>query len=89
MHCGAKTIEIATYIAVSIDGNGYISILKMMTSIKLTIGPYAYSFTKNMDDRHILSTERNMTPSARADILKQRSEEIQQKLLFEEEESTL
>lgn len=35
-------------------------------SSMLTIGLYAYLFAKDMDSRHILSAEQNLTQAARA-----------------------
>jgi len=50
---GAKTVEIASYLAASIFNEGYESLLKMMHVMNITIGPNAVAICTEMDNARI------------------------------------
>ncbi|GIY11775.1 uncharacterized protein CDAR_312281 [Caerostris darwini] len=50
IHAGPKTIEIATFFAVSIFNEGFIPILKILDVMVITIGPDANAFAARRDE---------------------------------------
>lgn len=57
IHSGAKVIEVATSVAVCIFNVGFIPILKMITLMRLKVGPEAYSFAVKRDNAWIELSE--------------------------------
>lgn len=53
MFSGAKTVEIASYLAASIFNEGYESLLKMMHIMNIIIGPNAVALCTEVDDTRI------------------------------------
>ncbi|GIY22878.1 uncharacterized protein CDAR_599971 [Caerostris darwini] len=51
IHAGPKTIEIATFFAVSIFNEGFIHILKILDVMGITIGPEANAFAARRDEK--------------------------------------
>ncbi|XP_076667942.1 uncharacterized protein LOC143368768 [Andrena cerasifolii] len=49
LHCGAQTVEIATYLAVCTFNNGYTPLLKLMNALGLHVGPRAKMFAEDAD----------------------------------------
>ncbi|KAL1502782.1 hypothetical protein ABEB36_007879 [Hypothenemus hampei] len=47
--CGAKIVNIASAIAVSIFNDGYTSVLQMMQQMQLTIGPNSLRLSEDLD----------------------------------------
>ncbi|GIY39348.1 uncharacterized protein CDAR_209531 [Caerostris darwini] len=57
IHAGPKTIEIATFFAVSIINEGFIPILKILDVMGITIGPDANAFAARQDEARIERSE--------------------------------
>ncbi|GIY05118.1 uncharacterized protein CDAR_120911 [Caerostris darwini] len=57
IHAGPKTIEIATFFAVSIFNEGFIPILKILDVMGITIGPEANAFAARRDEARIERSE--------------------------------
>lgn len=57
IHAGLKTIEIATFFAVSIFNEGYIPILKILAVMEITIGPEANAFAARRGETRIERSE--------------------------------
>ena len=89
LHCGAKTVEIATYIAAGVFDEGHSAILKMMTTMGIFPGQYAMQFCRSSDELRIQQAERRVSPAARAAILERRAQQMTQNEVYEEEEGLL
>ncbi|GIY43294.1 uncharacterized protein CDAR_123881 [Caerostris darwini] len=57
IHAGPKTIEIATFFAVSNFNEGFIPILKILDVMGITIGPDANAFAARRDEARIERSE--------------------------------
>ncbi|XP_044574589.1 uncharacterized protein LOC123258566 [Cotesia glomerata] len=57
IHAGPKTIEIATFFAVSIFNEGFIPILKILDVMGIAIGPEANAFKARRDEARIERSE--------------------------------
>lgn len=66
LHSAAKTIEIATYIGVSLFNKGHITILKIMELLEIVVGLQAHNFVRIADDKRIAAAEKSLSDGARA-----------------------
>lgn len=89
LHCGAKTVEIATYLAVCVFNEGYTSILKVMNILGINIGLQANNFAVNANSRRIMHAERHVSSATREAIRQRKTQQMQQQKFFEEEEGLL
>lgn len=89
LHCGAQTVEIASYIAISLFNEGYTILLKIMNTLGIAIGLEINNFVKESDNKRITSAEVNMTDGARAAALAKKSEQLSKIQQFEVEEGLL
>lgn len=89
MHCGAKTVEIATYLAANIFNEGFSSILKMMNVLGIVVGLQSKEFARNTDWQRIDSAEAEMTPLAKQARIERQSIERSTNKFYEAEEGLL
>ena len=57
IHAGTQTIQISTFVAVCIFNEGFISILKILSVMGITIGPEAHAFAVRQDKVRIECSE--------------------------------
>ena len=86
LHCGSQVIDISTYIAACIFNEGRSALLKIMSTMEISIGIEASRYTSDADDQRILDAERKITPAVRNARLARRLEEHANQKQFEIEE---
>ncbi|KZC14907.1 hypothetical protein WN55_07615, partial [Dufourea novaeangliae] len=89
IYSGAKTVEIASYLATAIYNDGYLSILKILNTMGIVIGLAAKSFADTQDSRRILLCEkRHLEATKEARIARRKANAAIQEF-YEEEEGVL
>lgn len=89
LHCGAKTVKIATYLAANIFNEGFSSILKMMNVLGIVVGLKSKEFERNTHWQRIESAEADMTPLAKQARIERQSIERSTNKFYEAEEGLL
>jgi len=86
LHCGRKIIEIAAWIAAGIFNEGYLSVMRIMSCMDITIGPVCRDIVARLDENHTSSQNRRSrsVASEKENLHKQR--QIEANELYEEEE---
>lgn len=81
LFAGKKIVDIATYISACIFNEGFASLLKIMETMGITIGPQAEQLARNRDERRVSSANRRSTDNskeARTARQNERSEQIEE-----------
>ncbi|GAB1860744.1 Mutator-like transposase domain-containing protein [Camponotus japonicus] len=86
LHCGAKTVEIATYIAVSLFNEGHITLLKIMDVLGIAVGLEANNFARFADAKRVTAAENSLTDAAKAAALSKKDDQIKLQEQYEVEE---
>ncbi|XP_039303732.1 uncharacterized protein LOC120357462 [Solenopsis invicta] len=89
LHCGTKTVEIATFLAVCLFNEGFNSILKIMNIMGLKIGQNAKTFADNRDNERVKRSEQHTSHEAKKARITKRQEKTDQHEFFEVEEGLL
>lgn len=89
LHCGAQTVEIATYIGVSLFNEGCTALLKIMDLLGIAVGFEACNFARMSDEKRIAAAELDISAGARAAASYKKAKQAQQKDQFEAEEGLL
>lgn len=89
LHCGAKTVEIATYIGVSLFNEGYSALLHIMDTLGIAVGLEARNYAMLTDTVRISAAEKRMSDGARAAATSHRMDQITKLEHYEEEEGLL
>ena len=89
IYSGPKTVEVATYLATGIFNDGYQSLLRVLNTMGVTIGPEAKSFADTQDvNRVCLGEKRHQEASKEARTARRKANAALQEL-YEEEEGVL
>ena len=88
-HNGLKTIELASFLAVSIFNDGFYAILKMLQVMDVILGPIAKEYAMERDDRQINQAELHHKASSKEGRTARKKALAFQQALFEEEEGPL
>ncbi|KYN05199.1 hypothetical protein ALC62_03906 [Cyphomyrmex costatus] len=90
-HCGEQTIRTAAYIAFGIFNEGYSSILtlKTMQTLGIVIGTNSRNFAAKTDEERVKSANASQSELMKKARIEKMSAEVQQNILFEDEEGTL
>lgn len=86
LHCGAKTVEIATYIAVSLFNEGHITLLKIMDVLGIAVGLEANNFARFADAKRVTAAENSLTDAVKAAALSKKDDQIKLQEQYEVEE---
>jgi len=89
LHCAAKTVEIATYIAVSLFNEGYITILKIMDLLGIAVRIEVNNFAREANAKRVTTAENSLTDSARAAALSKKAVQVSQMEQYEVEEGVM
>jgi len=89
LHCAAKTVEIATYIAVSLFNEGYIIVLKIMDLLGIAVGIEANNFAREADAKCVTAAENSLIDGARATALSKKAVQISQMEQYEVEKGLM
>ncbi|XP_067213596.1 uncharacterized protein [Linepithema humile] len=89
LHCGEQTIRIAAYIASGIFNEGYSSILKTMQTLGIVIGTNSRNFAAKTDEERVKSANASQSELIKKARIEKISAQVQQNMLFEDEEGTL
>lgn len=89
LHCGAKTIDIAAYLAAGIFNEGFTAVLKTMTTIGIVVGQQASIFVDARDKQRIERSTRRSLEATKEARTRRRSETASLNELFEAEEGIL
>lgn len=87
--CGTQIIEISAFLATCIFNEGFKSILKIMETMGIIIGPYSDLFACYRDEERIKYAERRTTYQSIEERMTRRNEIIEQQRQFEETEGLL
>lgn len=86
IHCGTKTVQIATFLAVSIFNEGLLSILTIMSIMGFTIGQQTEVFANLRDEYRIdRSVQRITEANKKARIAKQNQKSLENEFFQQEE----
>lgn len=86
LHCGRKIIDIAAWIAAGIFNEGYLSVLRIMSSMDITIGPVCREIASRNDENRTKSQERRSRSLEQPATKLVKQQQLQRNELFEEEE---
>jgi len=86
LHCGRKIIEIVAWIAAGIFNEGYLSVLRIMSSMDITIGPVCREIASRNDENRMKSQERCSRSLGQPATKLVKQQQLQRNELFEEEE---
>lgn len=89
LHCGEQTIRTAAYIASGIFNEGYSSILKTMQTLGIVIGTNSRNFAAKTDEERVKSANAKQSELMKKARIEKMSAQVQQNMLFEDEEGTL
>lgn len=89
IHAGAKTVEVASFIATCIFNEGFLTILKIMALMGITIGNTAYEYALCRNDERLSRAECKAKASSKAGRIARRAENAANLSFFEEEEGGL
>ncbi|XP_011687372.1 PREDICTED: uncharacterized protein LOC105449700 [Wasmannia auropunctata] len=89
LHCGAKVIEIAAYLATGIFNEGFYAILKTMTTIGIIVGEKAKMFSEERDQHRLERSARRSLEATKEARTNRRHEQMAKNQLYEEEEGLL
>ncbi|XP_044584111.1 uncharacterized protein LOC123264734 isoform X1 [Cotesia glomerata] len=89
IHAGTHTIEIANFIAVCIFNEGFLPVLKILSSMGKTIGPESHAFVNKRDQVRINRSEVRATEASKETRTAKSSERASLNMTFEFEEGTL
>lgn len=87
--CASNIITIAAYLATCIFNEGFKPILKIMTTMGITIGPHAYEFACNRDEERIKDAERRASFQSVEQRTARKNEKLHDQRNFEEAEGLL
>jgi len=77
-HSGAKIVETATFLAIIIFNEGFMTILKVINVMGVTIGQQAEMYANFRNEAHIICSERYSTDFARDQRINRREERAAQ-----------
>lgn len=86
LHCGRKIIEIAAWIAAGIFNEGYLSVLKIMSSMDIIIGPVCREIVSRNDENRKKSQERRSRSLGLSATKVAKQHQLERNELLEEEE---
>lgn len=89
LHCGAKTVEIASYTAISLFNEGYITLLKIMDILGIAVGLEANNFARLADAKRVTAAESSMSDGARTAALSRKSDQASLQEQYELEEGLM
>lgn len=89
INSGAKTINVAAYIAACIFNKGANTLLKILEIMGVKIGPNAKSFAASRDEERIREAERRTQYESREEKIARHNQRIEQEEEFEEIEVIL
>lgn len=84
-----NTIEIAAYLTACVFNEGFTSILNIMTTMGIIIGPNAHMFATHTDNMRITSAECRRDKSSKKARTTRRNEQMALYNLYENEEDSL
>ncbi|XP_032681250.1 uncharacterized protein LOC116848839 [Odontomachus brunneus] len=89
LHCGKKTVEVATFLAVCLFNEGFHTILKIMDVMGLQIGQNAKFLADNRDNERVKCLEQRTSYESKEARIAKRQKKAGQHEFFEVEESLL
>lgn len=89
MHAGARTVEIANYMATAIFNDGFQPILKIMRLMGIPIGNQAYNFALSRDELRLNRSEAYAVDASKEGRIARRAQRAKDQSFFEEEEGGL
>lgn len=89
LHCGRKIVEIAAWIAAGIFNEGYMSVLRIMASMEIIIGPVCREVASRVDEERTRSENRRSRSVGLATAKIQKQQQIELNELYEDEEGLL
>nr|XP_012148628.1 PREDICTED: uncharacterized protein LOC105663565 [Megachile rotundata] len=89
IHCGARTVQIATFLATCIFNEGLSSVLQIMHVMGLSIAPQTDMFCVRRDSHRIQRSERWSTEAAKRARIDIRENKVAQQEFHETEEGVL
>lgn len=89
LHCGAKTIEIAAFLATGIFNEGWNAILKTMATLGIVIGEQAKLSATTGDQERLERSARRTLEATKEARTKNRREQMDKNIFYKEEEGVL